>query len=55
MMTKKQAREFASIWLPAWTGNNPEKLAGFHSDDALYLDPAIPNGVRGKDKLLSYS
>ena len=54
MMTKEQAREFASIWLPAWTGNNPEKLAGFYSDDALYLDPAIPNGVRGKDELLSY-
>jgi len=54
MMTKEQAREFASIWLPAWTGNNPEKLVGFYSDDVLYLDPAIPNGVCGKDELLSY-
>ncbi len=54
MMTKEQAREFASKWLPAWTGNNPEKLADFYSDDALYLDPAIPNGVSGKDELLSY-
>jgi hypothetical protein len=54
MMTKEQAREFASKLLPAWTGNNPEKLADFYSDDALYLDPAIPNGVSGKDELLSY-
>ena len=54
MMTKKQAKEFALKWLPAWTGNNPEKLASFYSDDALYLDPAIPNGVCGKDELLSY-
>ena len=54
MMTKEQAREFASRWLPAWTGNNPEKLAGFYSDDALYLDPAIPSGVCGKDELLFY-
>ena len=54
MMTKEKAREFASRWLPAWTGNEPEKLADFYSDDALYLDPVIPNGVRGKDQLIAY-
>ena len=54
MMTKEQAREFASCWLPAWTGNEPEKLAAFYSDDALYLDPAVPGGIRGKEKLLAY-
>ena len=27
MMTKEKAREFASRWLPAWTGNDPGKLA----------------------------
>ena len=54
MMTKEQAREFASRWLPAWTGNEPEKLADFYSDDAFYLDPAIPDGVQGKESLLNY-
>ncbi len=54
MMTKEQAREFAARWLPAWTGNNPERLAAFYSDDALYLDPQIPEGIRGKDALLTY-
>jgi len=54
MMTKEQAREFASRWLPAWTGNDPAKLASFYSDDALYLDPAIPGGVKGKEALLKY-
>lgn len=54
MMTEEQAREFASKWLPAWTGNNPEKLVNFYSDDVLYLDPGIPEGVRGKDELLLY-
>ena len=54
IMTKDEAREFASRWLPAWTGNNPEKLASFYSEDALYLDPGIPGGVRGKNKLLAY-
>ncbi len=53
-MTEEQAREFASRWLPAWTGNEPEKLASFYSDDALYLDPAVPGGIRGKEKLLAY-
>ena len=32
MMTKEQAAEFASKWLPAWTGNDPEKLAAFYSE-----------------------
>lgn len=54
MMTKEQAREFASRWLPAWTGNDPERLAAFYSDDAVYLDPAIPGGVQGREALLAY-
>ena len=53
-MNKKEAKEFASKWLPAWTGNEPEKLAEFYSDDCFYLDPAIPSGVNGKKELLAY-
>jgi hypothetical protein len=52
--TEEQAREFAQRWLPAWTGNDPELLASFYSDDAIYLDPAIPEGVKGKEQLLAY-
>lgn len=55
MMTNKdEAREFAAGWLPAWTGNDPEKLAGYYSEDCLYLDPAIPDGVKGKQNLIRY-
>lgn len=54
MMTNEQAREFASRWLPAWTGNDPERLAAFYSKDAVYLDPTIPGGVKGRDALLKY-
>ena len=54
IMSKEEAKEFASKWLPAWTGNNPEKLAEFYSDDCFYLDPSIPSGVNGKTELLSY-
>lgn len=53
-MNKEEAKEFASEWLPAWTGNQPEKLASFYSADCFYLDPAIPNGVNGKAELLEY-
>ncbi len=48
------AREFASRWLPAWTGNRPQLLASFYSEDAIYCDPAIPSGVRGRAALTAY-
>lgn len=54
MMTAEAAREFAGRWLPAWSGNNPELLLSFYSPDAFYLDPAIPQGVKGRAALLDY-
>jgi ketosteroid isomerase-like protein len=42
-----EAAQFAQRWLPAWTGNDPERLAAFYSDDVLYVDPGIPAGARG--------
>jgi hypothetical protein len=53
-LTAEEARAFAERWLPAWTGNDPERLAAFYSDDTLYLDPGVPDGVRGKEALLGY-
>ena len=53
-MSAVEARSFAERWLPAWTGNNPELLASFYSDDAVYLDPATPHGLKGKEPLLAY-
>ncbi len=53
-LTAIEAKQFAEKWLPAWSGNNPERLADFYSDDAFYLDPGIPNGVQGKNNLLAY-
>jgi len=53
-MTVDEARAFASKWLPAWTGNHPELLVDFYSEDAFYSDPAIPEGIRGKAVLLQY-
>jgi ketosteroid isomerase-like protein len=53
-LTAETAREFAARWLPAWTGNDPERLASFYTDDVFYADPAIPAGVNGKAELLAY-
>jgi hypothetical protein len=53
-LTAAEARAFAERWLPAWTGNDPERLASFYADDAFYLDPGVPQGVRGKAALLVY-
>ena len=53
-MSSEEARAFAEKWLPAWTGNQPERLASFYTDDAFYSDPAIPNGVQGRSALLAY-
>jgi hypothetical protein len=51
---KEQARTFAERWLPAWTGNDPERLLSFYSQDAFYSDPLIPKGVKGKKELRKY-
>jgi hypothetical protein len=53
-LSSPEARRFAETWLPAWSGNNPELLASFYSEDAVYLDPGIPAGVQGKAALLAY-
>jgi ketosteroid isomerase-like protein len=53
-LTESEAGEFTARWLPAWTGNDPERLAAFYTDDTVYSDPAVPDGVRGKEALLAY-
>lgn len=53
-MDAAEARAFAERWLPAWTGNRPEHLVSFYTEDAFYSDPAIPDGVRGRAALLAY-
>ena len=53
-LTEAEAKEFASRWLPAWTGNDPERLASFYAEDCFYSDPAIPEGVEGREALTRY-
>lgn len=53
-LTAIEAKQFAQKWLPAWSGNNPELLVRFYSEDAFYLDPGVPDGIKGKPELLAY-
>jgi len=53
-MDADEARAFAERWLPAWSGNHPDLLASFYTEDAVYSDPAIPSGVQGRHALLAY-
>jgi hypothetical protein len=52
--SEREARDFAERWLPAWTGNQPERLVAFYTEDAFYSDPAVPAGMRGRAALLAY-
>ena len=49
-----EARDFASRWLPAWSGNRPDLLVSFYAPDAVYSDPAVRDGVRGREALRAY-
>ena len=44
-MNKDEAREFAAGWLPAWTGNDPEKLLSRNPDWVRTQIEPIPNEV----------
>jgi len=50
----EQASLFAAAWLPAWTGNDPRALAAFYAHDAFYSDPAVPEGIHGREALTAY-
>lgn len=49
-----ELKQFITEWLQAWTGNRPDALLAYYSDDAFYADPAFPNGISGKENLKSY-
>lgn len=53
-MQESEAQQFAARWLPAWTGNEPDRLMSFYSDHAFYLDPGVPGGLQGRDEIFAY-
>ncbi|MBU4175216.1 MAG: nuclear transport factor 2 family protein [Actinobacteria bacterium] len=53
-MNEGKILEFCSRWLSSWTGNDPEGLIDFYGEDAFYSDPAVRDGIQGRDRLLDY-
>lgn len=53
-LSREEAAAFADRWLPAWTGNQPELLARFYSDDCYYQDDSIPEGASGQAALIQH-
>jgi len=53
-MNERDALEFCTEWLSAWTGNQPDKLIDFYAKDAFYRDPANRDGLKGHREILPY-
>ena len=50
----KNLSEFCEEWLNSWTGNQPELLLSYYTEDAFYSDPANKQGLCGHVELLPY-
>jgi ketosteroid isomerase-like protein len=53
-MRINEAIRFCSDWLSSWSGNNPDGLIRFYSENAFYRDPANTEGLRGHIQILPY-
>lgn len=50
----KNLPQFCDAWLESWTGNQPNALITFYTEDAFYSDPANRQGLKGQQQLLPY-
>ena len=53
-MNKEELFEFCTNWLSSWTGNKPDELLTFYHEDALYIDPANREGLKGHKEIGRY-
>jgi ketosteroid isomerase-like protein len=54
VMKEGELFDYSREWLAAWTGNQPEKLIAFYHPDALYVDPAHKEGLKGHAEIRPY-
>jgi len=50
----KNLPQFCDAWLGSWTGNQPDALLSYYTEDAFYSDPANREGLKGHQQLLHY-
>lgn len=53
-MNLTEAEKFCNNWLPAWTGNSPDKLICFYSQESYYSDPVVKQGLNGHEEIFPY-
>ncbi|MBD3404619.1 MAG: nuclear transport factor 2 family protein [Candidatus Lokiarchaeota archaeon] len=53
-MNEKELFQFIEDWLSHWTGNRPNELLEFYTEDAIYIDPANKEGLKGKKEIRPY-
>ncbi len=53
-MKREEILDFCGRWLSDWEGNRPDDLIRFYSDDAVYIDPANKDGLKGHDRIFTY-
>lgn len=53
-MNEDELFDFAREWLRSWTGNDPDRLISYYSEDAFYSDPEHRDGLQGREVILSY-
>lgn len=51
---EENLESFCDRWLASWSGGNPDRLLAFYSPDAIYVDPAYPDGLHGLSALGKY-
>jgi ketosteroid isomerase-like protein len=51
---REEILDFSTKWLRAWQGDRPRDLIEFYSDNALYIDPANKEGLRGRNQIFPY-
>src|SRR3954468_16558287 len=53
-MNEKDKLLLCKSWLEGWSGNRPEHLISFYSDDVYFQDPVRSGGIKGRASLLKY-
>lgn len=52
--TRAELEVYCDEWFRAWTGGDPDRLLEHYAEDAVYEDPARPQGIRGHGELRRY-
>ncbi|MCB1326158.1 MAG: nuclear transport factor 2 family protein [Spirochaetales bacterium] len=53
-MDIETATRFCNRWLPAWTGNRPDRLIEFYAQNASYQDPGLSRPLTGRKTIERY-